>query len=210
MLSFFLSDANFWFSCALGIVAALFVMEVVGTLMGVSLLGLADDQVDFDADADASAGSLTALASWLSLDRLTLMVWLVILLTSFGIIGILTNIVSQSAIGGHFPVFIVVTISVIAALIITARLGGVIARLLPKHESSATSSEQLVGSVGHITVGTARAASPAEAKFLDAFEQPHYLLVEPIEPKDIFQQGDKVVLVKKQHHSWLATRYIEL
>lgn len=208
MLSFFLSDANFWFSCALGIVVALFVMEVVGTLMGVSLLGLADDQADFDADA--ATGSLTALASWLSLDRLPLMVWLVIMLTSFGIIGILTNLVSQSAIGGHFPVFIVVIVAFIAALIITGRFGGMIARMLPKQESSATHSEQLVGTVGHITLGTARTNNPAEAKFLDAFDQPHYLLVEPIEPEDIFQQGDKVVLIKKQHHSWLATRYLEL
>ena len=140
MLSFFLSDANFWFSCALGIVAALFVMEVVGTLMGISLLGLADDQVDFDADAVASAGSLTALASWLSLDRLPLMVWLVILLTSFGIIGILTTMVSQSATGGHFPGFIVVTISVIAALIIPPVQDSAVAMRQPVARQSLPSS----------------------------------------------------------------------
>ena len=30
MLSFLLDDANFWFSCALGIVIALFILEMVG------------------------------------------------------------------------------------------------------------------------------------------------------------------------------------
>ena len=84
MLSFLLDDANFWFSCALGIVIALFILEMVGMFFGISLLGLVDDQAALDADADTSSG-FTEFGSWLALDRLPLLVWLVLLLTTFGI-----------------------------------------------------------------------------------------------------------------------------
>ena len=68
ILSFFLDDANFWFSCALGVVFALFILEMAGMLFGVSLLELTDDQAALDADTEASSG-FTEFGSWLALDR---------------------------------------------------------------------------------------------------------------------------------------------
>ena len=209
MLSFLLDDANFWFSCALGIVIALFILEMVGMFFGISLLGLVDDQAALDADADTSSG-FTEFGSWLALDRVPLLVWLVLLLTTFGIAGLALNFLSLTLLNTYFARWLITLLAVVAGLFFTARFGTVIARLLPKQESSATTADELVGTVGHITVGVARQNSPAEGKFVDAHGQPHYLLVEPIEPDEQFSQGEKILLIQKRDYRWLASRYADL
>lgn len=209
MLSFLLDDANFWFSCALGIVIALFILEMAGMFFGVSLLGLIDDQAAVDADADTSSG-FTEFGSWLALDRVPLLVWLVLLLTTFGIAGLAFNFLSLTLLDTYFDRWLIILLAVVAGLFFTARFGIFIARLLPKQESSATTADELVGTVGHITVGVARQNSPAEGKFIDAHSQPHYLLVEPLEPDEQFSQGEKILLIQKRDYRWLASRYTDL
>ena len=209
MLSFLLDDANFWFSCALGIVIALFILEMVGMFFGISLLGLVDDQAALDADADTSSG-FTEFGSWLALDRVPLLVWLVLLLTTFGSAGLTFNFLSLTLLDTYFARWLITLLAVVAGLFLTARFGTFIARLLPKQESSATTADELVGTVGHITVGVARQNSPAEGKFVDAHGQPHYLLVEPLEPDEKFSQGEKILLIQKRDYRWLASRYSDL
>ena len=209
MLSFLLDDANFWFSCALGIVIALFILEMAGMFFGVSLLGLVDDQAALDADADSSSG-FTEFGSWLALDRVPLLVWLVLLLTTFGTAGLTFNFLSLTLLDTYFARWLITLLAVVAGLFCTARFGTFLARLLPKQESSATTADELVGTVGHITVGVARQNSPAEGKFIDAHGQPHYLLVEPFEPDEQFSQGEKILLIQKRDYRWLASRYTDL
>ena len=209
MLSFLLDDANFWFSCALGIVIALFILEMAGMFFGVSLLGLVDDQAALDADADSSSG-FTEFGSWLALDRVPLLVWLVLLLTTFGTAGLTFNFLSLTLLDTYFARWLITLLAVVAGLFFTARFGTFISRLLPKQESSATTADELVGTVGHITVGVARQNSPAEGKFIDAHGQPHYLLVEPLEPDEQFSQGEKILLIQKRDYRWLASRYTDL
>jgi hypothetical protein len=209
MLSFLLDDANFWFSCALGIVIALFILEMAGMFFGVSLLGLVDDQAALDADADTSSG-FTEFGSWLALDRVPLLVWLVLLLTTFGTAGLTFNFLSLTLLDTYFARWLITLLAVVAGLFFTARFGTFISRLLPKQESSATTADELVGTVGHITVGVARQNSPAEGKFIDAHGQPHYLLVEPLEPDEQFSQGEKILLIQKRDYRWLASRYTDL
>ena len=209
MLSFLLDDANFWFSCALGIVIALFILEMAGMFFGVSLLGLVDDQAALDADTDTSSG-FTEFGSWLALDRVPLLVWLVLLLTTFGSAGLTFNFLSLTLLDTYFARWLITLLAVVAGLFFTARFGTFISRLLPKQESSATTADELVGTVGHITVGVARQNSPAEGKFIDAHGQPHYLLVEPLEPDEQFSQGEKILLIQKRDYRWLASRYTDL
>ena len=209
MLSFLLDDANFWFSCALGIVIALFILEMAGMFFGVSLLGLVDDQAALDADADSSSG-FTEFGSWLALDRVPLLVWLVLLLTTFGTAGLTFNFLSLTLLDTYFARWLITLLAVVAGLFCTARFGTFLARLLPKQESSATTADELIGTVGHITVGVARQNSPAEGKFIDAHGQPHYLLVEPLEPDEQFSQGEKILLIQKRDYRWLASRYSDL
>lgn len=209
MIAFLLADANFWFSFAIGIVLVLCIIEAAGLLFGISLLGVFDDitTMEMSADLDASPDTLTSLGNWLCLDKLPLMIWLVLLLTSFAITGYCINYFYAVTTSFYAPLWLSFVVSLIVSLVITSRVGGAIANLLPKNESSAVNIDDFVGATGHITYGTARSGSPAEAKLIDQYQQPHYVMVEPMEKEDTFQQGDKIILVQKQPSSWLATRY---
>ena len=83
----------------------------------------------------------------------------------------------------------------------------IIAAVIPKFQTSAIQNDDFIGAVAHITIGIASKGNPAEAKFTDDYAQPHYVLVEPFEDNELFKQGERVILVKKTTHSWLATRY---
>ncbi len=205
MSDFLFNDANFWFSVAIGVVIILFIIEFIGLVLGVSVLGVFDDIAA--ADTDMPADSVTSMASWLSLDKLPLMIWIVIFLTIFGISGYLTNYTYAHFMSGVTPPWLSISVSLAASVVLTARFGVVISRILPKSESSALEDEEYIGTTANITIGIARQGNPAEAKFTDKFSQPHYVLVEPFEEDEQFNQGDRIILVKKGMRSWLATRY---
>jgi len=205
MLEVLLSDANYWFSVALATVAILFILELVGLIFGISLMGILDDIPSTSLDPDA--GSFLAVGNWLNIDRIPLLIWLVLFLTVFGLLGFATNIITHQVFTLSLPVWTTLLLASIAGIAITSRLSVVIARILPKFQTSALDSDDFVGAIAHITIGRASKGNPAEAKFIDSFSQSHYVLVEPMEEKEMFKQGERVILVKKTPLSWLATRY---
>ncbi|RDV24615.1 DUF1449 family protein [Alteromonas aestuariivivens] len=205
-MSFLFSDANMFYSAALVFVVLLFMVEVLGLLFGLSLVGLLDDIVSVDAKADLSATGPSELLSWLCLDRLPLLVWLILWLTCFGATGFFITSFLLAGLPFGVPAALHIVVSMIFATFLTAKFGGGLAKLIPKQQSTAIDTESLVGSAAVITLGTACAGSPAEAKVTDAFQQLHYVMVEPME-NDNFVKGDTVILVQKGPRGWLATRY---
>lgn len=211
MDTFLFSDNNLWFAIALGIVIALFIIEVLGMVLGLSLMGLVDDvspiNLNTDTHLDTDSG-FSSILSWLCLDRLPIMIWFVLLLTCFSLTGYVINFAALNVLGFEISSIIAIPVALLLGLLLTGRLGSTLARLLPKNESSATHEFEFEGRVAEITLGTAKSGSPAEAKCLDQFDQAHYLMVEPIDTEESFKQHDKVILVNKGSRSWLATRYL--
>lgn len=208
-MAFLFSDSNVLYSAALLLVIAFFVLELLGLLVGFSLMAMLDDLLPVDIEGDISTEAPSQLLSWLSLDRLPFMIWLVIWLTTFASTGFLWTSVIGASIPFGQPFILHTLVAVFAATALTGLLGRYIAKMIPKQQSSAIDMEGLAGSTGQITLGVATQGSPAEAKLTDAFGQVHYLMVEPIE-QDTFRQGETVILVKKGPHGWLAMRYQQL
>ena len=212
MNAFLFSDANTYFSIAIGIVCVIGLLEVLGQLVGFSIGQLLDSSFDFDADVgsdtgvDAAQGSLAALTSWLCLNRLPFLVWLIMFLTFFSISGYGSNYVSLNLIGDFLPNFISFVFAMASALFLSHYFGKPLAKIVPKEETSAISQDSFSGRLAQITIGTARKGMPAEAVFKDEFDQKHYVMVEPIDDEE-FNQGVNVVLVTKQENNWLVTRF---
>ncbi|WP_218418433.1 OB-fold-containig protein [Alteromonas lipotrueae] len=205
MLDILLSDANFWFSIALATVAILFIIEIVGLVFGISMVGLLDDMPSSNIDVESS--SILSFGSWLNLDRVPLLIWLVVLLSIFGLLGFVTNYATKSIANTTLPVWVTLPFSAIVGTLLTSKVSVIIAAVIPKFQTSAIQNDDFIGAVAHITIGIASKGNPAEAKFTDDYAQPHYVLVEPFEDNELFKQGERVILVKKTTHSWLATRY---
>lgn len=204
MTDVLLSPANFWFSISLIAVFFVFILELVSTVFGVSLLGLGDDFAELDGEGLLN----TSFANWLNINKVPFLIYLVVLLTLFGLTGLIINGITASALGFTLPAFVSVPLAFVISLLVTARTVKIISGLLPSVESSAVNSDDFIGSVAEITIGKASRGNPAEAKFTDHYSQPHFVLVEPFEEEELFTQGERVILVKKNQHSWLATRYL--
>lgn len=211
MTEFLLADFNTGFAIALGMVIALALLEGIGTLIGLSLMGLLDNispiDIDLDLDVDVTNSGITPLLGWLCLNKLPLLVWLVLFLSCFGIVGFTLNFVSLSMLGSLMPDFAIYVTSLLIAVFLTHLIGQPLARLLPKNESTAISNNSFEGLIARITIGTATKNSPAEAVLTDNFNQKHYVLIVPDNETERFKQGDRVVLVEKQDNIWLSVKF---
>ena len=183
----------------------------------------ADVDVDagYDADgdtatnwADAEAGieggqgpsRLLASLGWLGLGRVPTMILLSIFLATFGLAGLVEQFFVLALTGGEWmlPAWVAWIPALLVSLAPTrwAALG--VGRVLPKETTSAVSERTFVGRTAIITIGTARAGSPAQARLVDPHGQTHYVLVEPKDAAVTFGQGSEVVLVGGKEGRFVA------
>jgi len=207
-MSFLLDDANLVFTAALGVVLAIAALEVVTTLFGASLSGLVDSilpdmSFDLDADADIDAaqgagGPVGGILAWLCVGKVPALVLLIAFLTGFGAAGLVVQSLVAQATGALLPGWFAALPALAVALPATRFLGLGLARVFPEHETYAVSADSFVGRAAVITIGTAAAGQPAEARLRDEHGRTHYVRVEPLDPADSFPAGTEVVLRRKQ------------
>ena len=209
MLEFLSAQANSPFSIALALVFLLGIFELICMLVGLSVFSTIENwlPLDFDTDIDAPASGMTGLLGWLCLNRLPLLIWFVLALSSFAIAGFVINFLSVQLTSALLPQLITVPIALVLTFILTHYLGNAIANVLPKNETTAVSIDSLVGCVGTITQGKAVKGLPAEALVRDQFQQKHYVLVEPEEADVEFPRGVEVVLLNHKGKIWTAARF---
>jgi hypothetical protein len=85
-------------------------------------------------------------------------------------------------------------------------LGGVIARLIPKDESSAVSDTTFLGRQGVIAAGSARRGWAAEARVVDEHGRTHFVMVEPDTDADEYAEGTAIVILEKKGAFYRCTR----
>ncbi|RYV03557.1 hypothetical protein SOPP22_04680 [Shewanella sp. OPT22] len=211
MLTFLLAHENWPFAFAFAFVIALGIFEILAMLLGLSLLSTIDDilptEIDADIDSSGAASGITGLLGWLCLGRLPLLIWLVLTLTTFSILGFIGSYLSIYVFEHYQPIWMVTSLAAGITIISIHYTGNWLANLLPKNETSAINRDDLAGSVGNITLGIATHETPAEAVIKDAFLQKHYVRVIPDSPRDTFTQGTSIILLRRQDNLWLAARY---
>lgn len=201
-----LADHNLPFAISFGVMVLALVLQLIG-LGDVDFAGDADIDVDLDVDApdfDAnaveapSAGFGGALLTLLGLGRVPLMVWLMVFLLLFTMIGLGIQQFATDLTGAPLYAALAALFSGGASLPLTSALVRPLGRLLPQDETSAVGLGSLVGRRGTITTGKAARGSPARTKVRDRFGHAHYVMLEPHEDASIIQQGDKVLLVRRE------------
>lgn len=189
MLDLFLAPENIVFS------AALLLMLLIGVVQAV---GLAGDIDGAEIDADGDAGVADALLAWAGIGRIPFLMWLVIFLALFGGLGIGLQQLMDALTGAPGSNLLMVPASALAALPPTGVAARLVGRIFPGLETTAIDREQLVGLYAEISIGTARAGSPARAQVVDPHGQTHHIMVEPDSADQNFQTGEKILLVKRE------------
>lgn len=213
MIDFLFFEPNFPYLIALGLLLILGLFEGLALLLGLSFAGLLDDLSPFSVDSvdiDANGlntGGVSSLIGWLCLDRLPLLIWLVLLLASFSILGYTFNYTAMSLMSTTLPAYIGPITTFACSLYLTAKIGARFSNMVPQLESSALSEDAFVGQKAVILSTIVKQGSAGEASFVDEHQQKHYVMVEPLESDQEFTNGQTVVLVEKAINSWKAIPY---
>jgi len=190
MGAFITSGDNVPFFAALLLMLLIGVVEAIG-LGGGAVLG---DGVDADVDGDLDGHA--SLLNWLNVGKLPLLMLIVVFLFSFGLVGLILQQVIAAVFGRPGPWWIAVPLAVAAALPFTRLFGRVVARILPTDETTAVARETLVGRWATIVTGKAEVGSAAQARVRDVHGQAHYVMIEPDDAGEVFEEGAQVIIVR--------------
>jgi hypothetical protein len=220
-MDWFGAPGNQPFVVALLVMFGLTAVEVIALLVGFSLNDMVDEFVvphaemdapDLDApDVDAPGhashgldsvavegpGLFSRFLAWLYIGKVPVLMVLIILLTVFGLCGLIGQGILRSLTGLHAPAILAAPLVLIASLPIVRACTAGLHRILPQDESSAVDPSTFVGRTATITNGTARTGLPADARLRDQFGTEHHVLVEPEEAGQTFAAGTLVLLVRQ-------------
>lgn len=208
MIDFLLSPANTPFVISLAIMLGFTMIEILSASIGVglseivdSLLPEFDGDVDIDIEADADingpADSLSKLLAWFRVGEVPVIMLFIVFLTGFGVSGLTAQFVMQSITGATFPVYLASVLAFMGAIPTVRVFGGILGKYMPKDETEVVSEESFIGMIATLTLGAAEVGKPAQAKLTDKHNQTHYILVEPDDVKERFEQGDQALVVSK-------------
>lgn len=188
MLSFLGASENVVF------VTAIFLMLLIGV---VQLIGLGD-QLTGDINADLHADADLNLLSWLGVGRLPLLMLLVVFLAIFGVAGLILQQAIFDWTGAPLNAWIAVPAVAVASLPLTGLAARGLARILPHDDTTAVPLEVLIGTTAQVVTGRATFGSPARARAEDHHGQAHYVMVEPDRSGQVFEEGEQVLLVRRE------------
>lgn len=198
------ADQVFPFAVSLCLMLLIALIQVLGMVTGAGISEAIESllpETDMGLEAEPGAlegGAVASMLGWLHVGRVPVLVLLVVFLTGFGLAGYAVQLVLQNSIGMMLPASLAVIPSFLAAVPVLRVSGTVLARIMPKDETTVLRTSSFIGHVATIVVGHARQDLPAEAKLQDRFGTDHFLRVIPEEGADQINQGAEVLLVRKQ------------
>ncbi|MEL6542422.1 MAG: OB-fold-containig protein [Pseudomonadota bacterium] len=201
-----LADYNLPFLIALIALVLISALQIFG--LGDLFEGAeADIEIDVDPDALTSAGWAEGVFSLLGLGKVPFLIWLMLLMFVFAVIGVSGQALSVALLSIPFDPLAAAGLAGIASLPINGALTRPLAKLLPQDETSAVGLDTLVRRDAEIQIGTARRGSPARSKVIDVFGHPHFVMVEPHNPDTVMSEGQTVLLVRREGETFFAVHY---
>jgi hypothetical protein len=199
MWQLMLAAENKVFSIALALMLLIAVVELVAVVLGGGLSASLDSMLpDPEVTQPETEGVLSRLLSWLRIGEVPLLMVLVVFLMGFSLIGLFSQKLLMAMFGFYSPGWLA-GLYVLPLSLPFVRWGtGVLQRVIPKDETTAITAESLIGRVALITLGTAKAGYPAEAKVKDQHNYYHYIQVEPDEIGQEFVTGTEILLLSRQ------------
>ncbi len=203
MMMFLLASQNIPFMVAITSVFIICMLEGAGALLGAGFSDLLESLfpgLDMDIDGPELVGvsAIQKALGWINIGRMPLLIWLVIALTVFGLVGLLSQMFVFTLAGSMMPTLVGVCVATVISIpgvrLVTTQL----ASIMPKEETSAVSLDTLVGRVAKVTLGKATHHQPTRAKVTDKFNHCHYILLAPDVQSDSFERDDDILIVRRE------------
>lgn len=192
-MSLYAAPETLPFGIGLALIVAIALLEGIGMMISLSPSNWLDDMLP---EVDSESG-LDKLLGWLHLGKVPSLVLLVLFLTGYTVFGYALQMACHGLLGFYLPGWLAGVIAVPSGLATVRGLGALIARIIPKDETSVVSEQSLIGRTGTVSAGVARRGLAAQARVKDAFGRTHYLMVEPDLDDEVFEEGTQVLIVRK-------------
>ncbi len=163
-----------------------------------------DFDVDFDIDADIPVH--ISVVNWFNFGKVPFLILLIVFLTVFGLTGYIIQYFAIKLVGSVFSSWLVIPSDLIVSFLGVRYIGNFLGNVIPTEETSAVSIDSFEGKIATITIGTAKADYPAQAKLQDEHGRTHYIMVVPINEADEFSQGTKLIVVEKSKNCFLVDK----
>lgn len=205
MLDLIFAPQNFIFGVAITLMFLLFILEIVALM-----IGGANDWVDgflpdslTEAHAEigidspnVDAGVFIRFLSWLYVGKIPLLMLMVVFLAVFGLTGFIFQSVVYNLLGFYLPKIIAVIVVWFLSLPIVRLFAKGLYKILPKDETTAIDSKELIGRVGVVVLGNATNNQSAQVRVKDTHGQTHYVMVFA-DTDETLTQGETVLLVSQ-------------
>lgn len=190
-MTLFMAPQTMPFGVAMLVMIGIGVIEGIGIFVAASPSELIEHYFHLDhPEIDGPLG-------WLHIGRVPLLVLLILLLLGFAIGGYAIQLFWHGLFGSYLPTLVALVPAGFIGLANVHVLGGLLAKILPKDETSAVSEQTLLGRAGVVVTGTARRGMAAEVKVRDQHGNAHFLMLEPDLDGEEFEQGSVVLVVSK-------------
>jgi Protein of unknown function (DUF1449) len=160
--------------------------------------------MDVDTDGDSSGGPL----AYLNAGQLPLTLFVASVAAVFGLTGLGVQQIATAMAGAPLPLLAAIPIATIASIPGTHMISRSLGALLPKTETTAISSDDLIGREGEIMAGTGKRGTPVQVKLRDEHGQPHYIMVEPVRDDDTLSQGQSIIITSRDGAIYLAIKTV--
>lgn len=176
-------------------VSAVVLMLLIGV---VQLVGLGDHLGEAGDALSVDAGGHPDLLGWLGVGRLPLLMLLVVFLAVFGMLGLMVQQAASDLLGDPLTPWIAIPVVALISLPLTGWCARGLSAVLPRDHSTAVPLEVLIGTSARIVIGRASPGNPARARAEDPYGQAHHVMVEPDSPGQVFEEGEQVLLVRRE------------
>lgn len=212
MIAALLAPGSLPFAVALLAMLGLLVIELTALITGLGLNELVDEFVVSHAGIESGGDAVTGMEAtgtadahtpagrflaWLYVGRVPVLMLLIVFLTVFGLTGLVIQAILLSIVGVALPAWVAGPAAFVLTLPLLRGSAALLARVLPRDETSAVHPLSFVGHTAVVIGGDARGDLPAQARLNDSFGTVHYVLVVPEDRGEVLPAGTRVLLVRK-------------
>lgn len=213
MLEYLFEPYNEPFSLAFAAMLVVLSLELISLLAGLGLSQIldnlfdgADIGLDTETDAEFENSLISKYIAWVKIKNVPMLILIVVFLAFFSINGFVLQNLMEEFFDAPLENMFSIPIAFFTAIPLYKWAAGVLGKKVFKDQTSAISERSFIGRYAEINVGKAKLGLPAEAKFKDEFGQLHYVMVEPIDGDEIFEEGTLVELIQKEDANFKAKR----
>ncbi|MGY3588957.1 hypothetical protein ACVIGB_002087 [Bradyrhizobium sp. USDA 4341] len=188
------------FAVAAAIMVALGGIELLTTMVGLSISELVGKDFAFEAE---SHNALSGLFLWINAGRLPLLILIILILGIFSIGGFLLQGLAHAA-GTAIPVSIAAVVAAAGSIPVIRNASRGLARIIPRDESYAVNDSDFVGKVATVSVGPLDQGLPGRVRLKDVFGNWHTVSARASPDSEALPVGTSVLLVDRDAKGFIA------